>query len=87
MSFAQLFAYGAQNMYLSGNPKITFFKAAYMRTTNNDRLEAAANRIQTAWRRHDARRKRKAVAVIELHVLHHLYKPCGRLAPRAFSAG
>lgn len=30
----QLVAYGAQDVYLTGNPKITFFKAAYKRHTN-----------------------------------------------------
>lgn len=30
----QLVAYGAQDMYLSGNPQITFFKVAYRRHTN-----------------------------------------------------
>nr|QBK88893.1 MAG: major capsid protein [Mimivirus LCMiAC01] len=30
----QLVAYGAQNIYLTGNPQITFFKAIYRRYTN-----------------------------------------------------
>ena len=30
----QLVAYGAQDVYLSGNPQITFFKAVYKRHTN-----------------------------------------------------
>ena len=30
----QLVAYGAQDLYLTGNPQITFFKAAYKRHTN-----------------------------------------------------
>ena len=30
----QLVAYGAQDVYLTGNPQITFFKAAYRRHTN-----------------------------------------------------
>jgi len=30
----QLVAYGAQDMYLTGNPQITFFKAVYRRHTN-----------------------------------------------------
>ena len=30
----QLVAYGAQDVYLTGNPQITFFKAVYRRHTN-----------------------------------------------------
>ena len=30
----QLVAYGAQDIYLSGNPQITFFKVVYRRHTN-----------------------------------------------------
>ena len=30
----QLVAYGAQDIYLTGNPEITFFKAVYRRHTN-----------------------------------------------------
>jgi hypothetical protein len=30
----QLVAYGAQDIYLTGQPQITFFKAVYQRTTN-----------------------------------------------------
>ena len=30
----QLVAYGAQDVYLTGNPQITFFKASYRRHTN-----------------------------------------------------
>jgi hypothetical protein len=30
----QLVAYGAQDAYLTGNPKITFFQAVYKRHTN-----------------------------------------------------
>ena len=30
----QLVAYGAQDMYLTGNPQITFFKVVYRRHTN-----------------------------------------------------
>jgi hypothetical protein len=30
----QLVAYGAQDVYLTGNPQITFFKVAYRRHTN-----------------------------------------------------
>ena len=30
----QLVAYGAQDVYLTGNPQITFFKALYRRHTN-----------------------------------------------------
>ena len=29
----QLVAYGAQDIYISGNPQITFFKAVYKRHT------------------------------------------------------
>ena len=30
----QLVAYGAQDIYLTGNPQITFFKVLYRRHTN-----------------------------------------------------
>ena len=30
----QLVAYGAQDVYLTGNPEITFFKSVYKRHTN-----------------------------------------------------
>ena len=30
----QLVAYGAQDMFLTGNPQITFFKVVYRRHTN-----------------------------------------------------
>jgi hypothetical protein len=30
----QFVAYGAQDVYLTGNPQITFFKAVYRRHTN-----------------------------------------------------
>ena len=30
----QLVAYGAQDVYLTGNPQITFFKIVYKRHTN-----------------------------------------------------
>ena len=30
----QLVAYGAQDLYLTGNPQITFFKVVYRRHTN-----------------------------------------------------
>ena len=30
----QLVAYGAQDIYLTGNPQITFFKIVYRRYTN-----------------------------------------------------
>jgi hypothetical protein len=32
--FLQLVAYGAQDVYLTGNPQITFFKVVYRRHTN-----------------------------------------------------
>ena len=31
----QLVAYGAQDIYLTGNPQITFFKVVYRRHTNS----------------------------------------------------
>ena len=30
----QLVSYGSENLYLTGNPQITFFKTAYRRHTN-----------------------------------------------------
>ena len=89
MCLLRLAAYGAQDVYLSDNPQITFFKTRYRWHTNFDIDSAfevaAAKKIQAAWRRHCANKKRKAVAVIERHVLHYLYKPGGRLAPVRFS--
>ena len=38
----QLVAYGAQDVYLSGKPEITFFKAVYKRHTNFA-IEAISN--------------------------------------------
>ena len=40
----QLVAYGAQDVYLSGNPQITFFKVVYRRHTN-----FAVEPIQQTW--------------------------------------
>ena len=40
----QLVAYGAQDIYLTGNPQITFFKVVYRRHTNFS-MEA----IQQTW--------------------------------------
>jgi hypothetical protein len=34
----QAVAYGAQDVYLTGNPQITFFKAVYRRHTNFSRV-------------------------------------------------
>ena len=33
-AISQLVSYGAQDVYLTGNPQITFFKAIYRRYTN-----------------------------------------------------
>src|SRR3990170_4430365 len=33
-ALTQLVAYGAQNIYLTGNPQITYFKVVYRRHTN-----------------------------------------------------
>jgi hypothetical protein len=38
----QLVAYGAQDIYLTGNPQITFFKVVYRRHTNFS-MEAIEN--------------------------------------------
>jgi hypothetical protein len=40
----QLVAYGAQDVYLTGNPQITFFKVVYRRHTN-----FAVEPIQQTW--------------------------------------
>ena len=37
----QLVAYGAQDIYLTGNPQITFFKVVYSRHTNFSMEEIA----------------------------------------------
>ena len=44
----QLVAYGAQDIYLTGNPQITFFKVVYRRHTNFS-MEA----IQQTWNGQD----------------------------------
>ena len=33
-SLIQLAAYGAENLYIMGNPQITFFKSVYRKHTN-----------------------------------------------------
>ena len=43
----QLVAYGAQDIYLTGNPQITFFKVVYRRHTNFS-MEAIEQTIQGA---------------------------------------
>jgi hypothetical protein len=40
----QLVAYGAQDIYLTGNPQITFFKVVYRRHTNFS-MEAIAQTL------------------------------------------
>ena len=46
----QLVAYGAQDVYLTGNPQITFFKVVYRRHTNfsMETIEQTINGTQTA---------------------------------------
>ena len=46
----QLVAYGAQDIYLTGNPQITFFKVVYRRHTNfsMETIEQTINGTQTA---------------------------------------
>ena len=84
MSLMDLVSYGAQDIYLSDNVKITFFKIIYNRFSNFDvrKFEAATIIIQNAWRLHVTC---KAVSIIEKHVLDYLYRPGGRLAPVCFS--
>ena len=45
----QLVAYGAQDIYLTGNPQITFFKVVYRRHTNfsMEAIEQVFNGTQT----------------------------------------
>ena len=45
----QLVAYGAQDVYLTGNPQITFFKVVYRRHTNfsMEAIEQTINGSQT----------------------------------------
>ena len=59
----QLVAYGAQDIYLTGNPQITFFKVVYRRHTNfsmeailqtfNGSLASAASQTATISRNGD----------------------------------
>ena len=46
----QLVAYGAQDIYLTGNPQITFFKVVYRRHTNfsMETIEQTINGIPAA---------------------------------------
>merc|ERR1711906_104532 len=46
----QLVAYGAQDVYLTGNPKVTFFQAVYKRHTNfaMENIEQTVNGTATA---------------------------------------
>ena len=46
----QLVAYGAQDIYLTGNPQITFFKVVYRRHTNfsMEAIEQTINGSSTA---------------------------------------
>ena len=41
----QLVAYGAQDIYLTGNPQITFFKVVYRRHTNFGSMETIKQNI------------------------------------------
>ena len=43
----QLVAYGAQDVYLTGNPQITFWKVTYRRHTNFA-MEAIEQNVSTA---------------------------------------
>ena len=43
----QLVAYGAQDVYLTGNPQITFWKVTYRRHTNSP--WKPLNKHSTAW--------------------------------------
>jgi hypothetical protein len=49
----QLVAYGAQDVYLTGNPQITFFKVVYRRHTNfaMESIENPFNGARTSARR------------------------------------
>ena len=45
----QLVAYGAQDIYLTGNPQITFFKVVYRRHTNFSMESIHANIEWNSW--------------------------------------
>ena len=47
MRLMQLVAYGAQDIYLTGNPQITFFKVVYRRRTLTS-LWSLLNRLSMA---------------------------------------
>ena len=49
----QLVAYGAQDIYLTGNPQITFFKVVYRRHTNfsMETIEQTLNGSSWLWKK------------------------------------
>ena len=66
----QLVAYGAQDIYLTGNPQITFFKVVYRRHTNFSR-EA----IQQTWSGNASANTGRCTAVISRNgdLVHRMY--------------
>ena len=66
----QLVAYGAQDIYLTGNPQITFFKVVYRRHTNFSMEE-----IQQTWNGNANATKGRCTAVISRNgdLVHRMY--------------
>ena len=60
----QLVAYGAQDIYLTGNPQITFFKVVYRRHTNFS-MEA----IEQTWNGSDITSGRRAPQLFQETVI------------------
>ena len=55
----QLVAYGAQDIYLTGNPQITFFKVVYRRHTN-----FAMEAVEQTWNGYSASSNNRCTATI-----------------------
>merc|ERR1711907_614881 len=68
----QLVAYGAQDIYLTGNPQITFFKVVYRRHTNFA-MEAI---VQTFEGQPGENRKVSATIARNGDLVHRVYLEC-----------
>ena len=66
----QLVAYGAQDIYLTGNPQITFFKVVYRRHTNFS-MEA----IEQTWNGNSTTHNSRCTATISRNgdLVHRMY--------------
>ena len=76
----QLVAYGAQDIYLTGNPQITFFKVVYRRHTNFS-MEA----IEQTWNGSSTGASGRCTATISRNgdLVHRMYLEVGTAKPAA----